>query len=174
MKEIMARDWAVMKTVAVAGTPDRACSGGEDNLGSTPLFGDCLCFGGISERHDTLDWDRQLAVACRLCIAQDRCGVDWRDNDIDLNSRMQRSVSRVLRWETTKRATFLDPGKELAGELPTDGVGGAVERTEFINLCIIIDGDGLAHSGKVSSRVQSLATNASNDAGPDLRCCEDR
>src|SRR5271165_1189998 len=94
-------------------------SGGEDDLGTTAPFGNCLCLGGISERHDTLDWDRQLAIAYCLCIVQDRCGADWRDNDIDLNSRIQRSVSRVLHWETAKCATFLDPGNELAGALPT-------------------------------------------------------
>jgi hypothetical protein len=63
MKEITARDWAVMKTVEVAGTPDRACSGGENDLSTTAFFGDYMCFGGISERHDALNGDRQLAVA---------------------------------------------------------------------------------------------------------------
>ena len=77
-----------MKTVAVAGTPDRACSGGEDDLGNTALFGDDLCFGGISERQDALDWDRQRAVTYRFSVAQDQrspgCGVDLPKNGIDV------------------------------------------------------------------------------------------
>jgi hypothetical protein len=70
--------------------------------------------------------------------------------------------------EATECATWLDPGKELVGKLPTDGIGDAVDWIECVNLCIIIDGDGLAHSRKLTGLVQSLAANASNDSSPDL------
>jgi hypothetical protein len=136
-----------MKTVAVVGTPDHACSDGEDDLGNPPLFGDSLCLGGISERHDALDGDRQRAVAYRFSVMQDLrssgCGSDLPKNGRDVDGRIKRGVVRVSLGETSKRATFLDPGKELVNELPTNGISAAVERIKFVNLCVIIDGDGL-------------------------------